>query len=147
MIKKIHHYGNWTSKQELNPDNAFGFVYKITNTNNGRMYIGKRQYHRWRKGKKLGPTKWQSYTGSSGELSTDMKGAGKKAFTFEVLEQYNTRGWLVYGEANYQHKLDVLTAYMDDGITRQFYNKQIGAIRYVPKQFDDPSPVPRKKKT
>lgn len=75
---------------------------------------------------------WRSYTGSSKELNTDIKKHGKKKFKFEVLKEYSTRGWLTYGEANWQHKLDTLTARLPGTDVRAYYNKSILGVRFVP---------------
>jgi len=108
--------------------------------------VGKKQYYFYRKGKKVSKSKWETYTGSSKELNKDIKDLGKDKFIFEILAEYMTRGWLTYAEANLQHKRDVLTTYMTDDMTPLYYNKQIGAIRYMPKRIDDPTPVKRVKK-
>lgn len=142
--KKTH--GHWNTILTLKPDTAFGFIYLVTNTVSGRKYVGKKQYYFYRKGKKVSKSKWETYTGSSKELNKDIKDLGKDKFIFEILAEYMTRGWLTYAEANLQHKRDVLTTYMTDDMTPLYYNKQIGAIRYMPKRIDDPTPVKRVKK-
>jgi hypothetical protein len=62
-----------------------------------------------------------------------IKNFKKDNFEFHVITVCNTRAGLVYAESNIQHKLDVLTATTKDG--RLFYNKQIGAIKFIPKEF------------
>jgi len=130
MPKKIKHH--WVGRRP-DPSKYFGFVYLITNTVSGRMYVGKKQYHRWSKRKKVGENDWHYYTGSSKDLNRDIKRLGQHNFEFKILKNYNTRGGLTYGEANKQHKLDVLTKPHPDG--RLYYNKQIGAVRFIPKEF------------
>jgi predicted GIY-YIG superfamily endonuclease len=117
------------------PDKFFGFVYIITNKINGRMYIGKKQFHVWSKRKIAKESKWQFYTGSSKELNEDIKKHGKENFEFKIIKQYKTRGGLVYAEANLQHKRDVLVKTLDGSDLRLYYNKQVGAIRFIPKEF------------
>ena len=51
-----------------------------------------------------------------------------------VVHQYETRGGLTYAEANAQHKLDVLTNKLDSQEEREYYNRQIGGIKFVPKE-------------
>ena len=116
-----------------NPDKYFGFIYYIHNDVTGKGYIGKRQYHRWSKRKKVGEQNWHYYTGSCTPLNKDIKKMGREHFTFVMIEQYYTRGGLVYAETNLQHKLDVLTKKLPDG-ERAFYNSMIGGIKFVPKE-------------
>ena len=59
---------------------------------------------------------------------------GKENFLFTVLRLYETRGGLSYGEANLQHKLDVLTM-KGDNDEAKFYNGNIAAIKYIPKEI------------
>jgi hypothetical protein len=44
-----------------------------------------------------------------------------------------TRGGLVYAEAHFQHKYNVLTEADKNG--RLWYNKQIPAIKFIPKEL------------
>jgi len=125
--------GHWEGVK-LNPKTHFGFVYLITNNDNGRQYVGKKQFHMYSKRKIVREMDWRTYTGSSNELNKDIKALGRKQFTFKAVKQYKSRGWLTYGEANLQHKLNVLTKYVDD--VKMFYNKQIGAVRFVPMKKD-----------
>jgi len=129
-MEKVNHH--WIGKKP-DPHKYFGFVYLITNKATGRMYIGKKQYHRWSKRKKIGENNWHFYTGSSKDLNKDIKALGRGLFEFKIIKNYLTRGGLTYGEANIQHKRDCLTEPHPDG--RFYYNKQIGAIRFVPKEW------------
>ena len=126
--------GHWEGPK-LNSKTHFGFVYLITNNVTGRMYVGKKQYYSYVKKKKNKELDWKNYTGSSKDLNKDIKLLGIENFTFKVIKQYKSRGWLSYGEANYQHKKDVLTKWLDDD-TRLYYNKQIGPTRFVPMKKD-----------
>lgn len=146
MPPKKHIYGHWTTTLNLNPDTSFGFIYRITNLTNGRMYIGKKQYKFKPNTKQAKTSNWKSYCGSNQYLKEDIKELGKDKFKFEILEEYRTKGWWTYAEANMQHKCNVLTEWLDDD-TRLYYNNQIGAIKYVLKKHDDPTPVRRKKKS
>lgn len=126
--------GHWEYDGTLDPEANFGFVYLIHNLKTGRKYIGKKQYYSYKKNKKFKEMDWRGYTGSSKELNLDIETFGKGSFQFLILKECKTRGGLTYIEANMQHKLDALTERLEDG-TRVYYNKQIGAIRYVPKEF------------
>ena len=127
-------YGHWEYHTTIDVDNSFGFVYLITNMITGKRYLGKKQFHSYRKKKRVAETKWQQYTGSSVELNQDIKNMRKSNFHFLILQVYKTRGGLVYGEANMQHKLDTLTQ-VDKNGDRVWYNKQIGSIKFIPKEY------------
>ena len=130
MKKKEHH---WVGIKP-DPVKYFGFVYEITNLATGRKYIGKKQYQRWSKKKPVGSNKWEFYTSSSKELNEEIVKLGKSYFEFKILKNLKTRGGLSYVEANLQHKKDVLTQKGPDD-ERVYYNKQIAAIRWIPKEF------------
>ena len=126
--------GHWNNlPNDFDPDDWFGFVYQITNKETGRMYIGKKQIHSYRRKKVKGrknrkrvtsESKWKEYTGSCEELNLEIKNTGKEKFTFEVLKLCKTRGELTFSEVEYQIKNDVLTLLLEDG-TRAFYNSNI----------------------
>ncbi len=130
MIKKHHWKG-----AKPDPDNYYGFIYIITNTITDKKYIGRKFYHRWSKRKKVGDSNWRDYTGSCAPLTADIEQFGKENFKFVIKKQYKYRGNVVYYEANYQHKLNVLTERDDTG-ERTWYNGNIGAIRFIPKKED-----------
>ena len=93
------HQGNKITNM---PEDVVGFVYLITNTTNGRMYIGKKlaRFKRSRpplKGRKnkrrykVDPD-WQDYYGSSDDLTIDVNKLGKDKFKREILltsSEYN----------------------------------------------------------
>ena len=139
-VKGKYKNGHWVSEFPLRPKTAFGFIYRITNLLNGKEYIGKRQYYRYSKGKRSGETNWKKYTGSCKPLNEDIKKNRKKDFKFEILEEAPTRGWLVYLESNYLHKMDVLTTYITE-TERKFYNSYINATKFVPKLEHNPDRV------
>ena len=124
-----HH---WVGRKP-DPKKYFGFIYLITNLHSRRMYVGKKQYWMYKKRKPWKENNWHHYTSSSKDLNADIKKFGKDKFEFKILKNYKTRGGLTYGEANTQHKKDVLTAPHPDG--RLYYNKQIAAIKYIPKEW------------
>jgi hypothetical protein len=130
----MYKYGHWDSKTKIEVEKYFGFVYMITNKITQRKYIGKKQFHSYRKKKKVKESDWLTYTSSSQELNQDIINFKKNNFKFEILQLYKTRGGLVYGEANLQHKFDVLTSCDKHG-NREFYNGQIGAIKFLPKEY------------
>jgi hypothetical protein len=118
--------GHWELKEGLQPnENAFGFIYEITNNVNGRKYIGKKQCisrikRKPLKGKKRNridhkESDWKSYTGSSKDLNEDIEKHGKEKFTFTILEWCNSKFELGYKEIKLQLEKDVL-------LKEEFYN-------------------------
>jgi len=128
--------GHWKnpSRIRLDPDNSFGFVYVIVNLLTGQRYIGKKQYHQYRKGVRTRSSDWRTYTSSSRHVNEDIKKQGKRNFHFEILVEFNTRSGLVYGETHLQHVCNVLTEKLGDD-ERLFYNRFIDKIRFIPKEF------------
>jgi len=110
------------------PKEIVGFVYLITNTTNGRMYIGKKlaRFKRSRpplKGKKNKrrykvDSDWQDYYGSSDDLTIDVNKLGKDKFTREILFYCKSKAELSYVEAREQFSRKVLE-------TKDYYNGHI----------------------
>ena len=100
------------------PEDVVGFVYMITNTTNGRMYIGKKlaKFKRSRpplKGRKNKrrykvDSDWQDYYGSSDDLTIDVKKLGKDKFKREILFYCKSKAELSYVEAREQFARKVL---------------------------------------
>ena len=100
------------------PSDVIGFVYQITNTTNGRMYIGKKlaRFKRSRpplKGRKNKrrynvDSDWKDYYGSSDELTIDVNRLGKDKFTREILFWCKSKAELSYVEAHEQFARKVL---------------------------------------
>ena len=136
MSRKSSARGHWKnpSRIAIDPDNSFGFVYLIVNLLTGQRYIGKKQYHQYRKGVRTRPSDWRTYTSSSRTLNEDMNRQGKCNFHFEILAEFSTRSGLVYGETHLQHVCNVLTEKLEDD-QRLFYNRFIDKIRFIPKEF------------
>jgi hypothetical protein len=129
--------GHWKTKVKFNPSKAFGFLYCIHNTVTDQYYWGKKQF--FHGGKKKSKTygkemTWRTYTGSSTHLKKDITKYGHDKFTFEIVDVYKTKGGLYYGEAYCQMVSESMTEYLSDKITPRFYNRQIAAIRFVPKE-------------
>jgi hypothetical protein len=111
----------WLYKNELIdelPNSVVGFVYQITNTTNGRMYIGKKlaRFKRSRpplKGRKnkrrhTVDSDWRDYYGSSDELTADVMNLGKEHFKREILFYCYSKAELSYIEAREQFARKVL---------------------------------------
>ena len=106
------------------PEDCVGFVYLITNTTNGRMYIGKKlakfskttqktvKLKNGNKRKKKIRTKvdsdWRDYYGSSPELTRDVEQLGKDKFTREILYYCRSKAECSYIEAREQFSRRVL---------------------------------------
>ena len=106
-----------------------GFVYQITNLDNGKKYIGKKWFWSTRKLPPLkGKTRkrtvkkesdWQKYYGSSDEVKMLVEQHGEDNFEREILRLCETKGECTYYEAKLQFDFDVLLR--DD-----YYNEFIG---------------------
>lgn len=127
------------------PENAFGFIYMITNTTTGKRYIGRKYLGSTRRVKRKGKTNrkvirkesdWKEYTGSSKELLKDIDLIGKDSFVFEILCFGETKGQVNYLEENLQHKHNVLTSKLPNG-ERLYYNDSIGARKFMSVKFTD----------
>ena len=106
------------------PDDCVGFVYLITNTVNGRKYIGKKlakfskttykvvKLKNGTKKKKKIRSKidsdWQEYYGSSPNLTADIQQLGTDKFTREILYYCKSKAECSYIEAREQFERKVL---------------------------------------
>lgn len=138
--------GHWRTQTPLDISGLHGFVYLVHNALDDKYYIGKKNFlhggrkNYIRKGVKTPnyrhgtETNWKTYTSSSAELNLDLAKHGIVHFSFTMIMLYTTRGGLSYGEANIQHKLDVLTTKDSNGGAK-FYNGNIAGIKYIPKEF------------
>jgi hypothetical protein len=92
-----------------------GFVYLITNLQNGRKYIGKKNFYfsktRTIKGKKKRTkveSDWKEYFGSNKELLQDIEKLGKENFKREIVRLCKSKGEFGYWEAKLQFENNVL---------------------------------------
>jgi len=125
------------------PEDAFGFVYLISNLITGRKYIGRKYFGTTRRVKQKNKknrkvvrkeSDWQEYVSSSDELKLDIEKLGIDNFKFEIICLGNTKGQVNYMEENFQHKFNVLTATLPNG-TRAFYNYSIGRRKFMSVKF------------
>jgi hypothetical protein len=94
--------------EDLIGDN-YGFVYQITNLTNGRKYIGKKFFYSAKTKQVKGKRKkikvssdWQTYYGSSAEVSKDVLELGHECFRREILHLCRSKGECGYLEAKEQ---------------------------------------------
>ena len=116
----------------------FGFVYRITNLQSGRQYIGRKYFYQKRKpkGSKRRVTSesdWKRYYGSSAELKSDVKQFGKEIFRREIISLHKTIGRVNYEETRQLFLNNVLTEADTDG-TPKYYNSNILG-RYMRKDY------------
>ena len=107
-------------------DDFFGFVYRITNLQTGKKYIGRKYFYSKRKprgGKRrvTSESDWKRYYGSSDELKSDRKLFADQSFKREILSLHKTLGKVNYEETHQLFINNVLTESLDDG-TPAYYN-------------------------
>lgn len=116
------------------PDNVVGFVYLITNTANGKKYIGKKlakfaktryKMHTQKNGKKVRKkirshvdSDWLTYYGSSEHLNKDIEIFGQGMFIRQILRMCFSKAECSYWEAKEQFYNGVLES-------NDWYNGQI----------------------
>ncbi len=136
-------------KMELSDDfktDSFGFIYKITNLETGKFYIGKKAFVHNKK-KKLtkkeiaeqsGPGRkptskivqvesdWKKYWGSSKELLSDVKLLGEDKFERLIISMCPNKKHLTYSELFYQIHYNVLVVdSYNDNILGKFFRKDL----------------------
>ena len=116
----------------------FGFVYRITNLQTGRKYIGRKYFWQKRKPRTGGrrvtsESNWKKYYGSSGELKQDINNCGHNSFRREILSLHTTGGKTNFEETRQLFLNDVLTESLTDG-TPAYYNSNILG-RYYRKDY------------
>jgi hypothetical protein len=139
-------YNNIEVSENLIPEDAVGFVYKITNLTNSKFYIGKKYFYHTsnvKLGKKelaalpvtrgrksttkqvIKESDWRSYWGSSKELLSDVKELGEDKFERVILSFHSSSKQLTYFEMMHHVRENVLfrTDSYNDNILAKFYRK------------------------
>ena len=124
------------------PEDCEGFVYLITNTTNGRQYVGKKlaKFKKTRpplkgrinKRRSKVESDWRDYWGSSDNLLADVAELGEDKFTREILYICNTRGVMSYLEAREQFERRVLES---DEYYNGIINVRVGGSRILKEQL------------
>ena len=130
--------GSTFSSDDIN--SFFGFVYRITNLQTGKQYIGRKYFVQKRK-PRSGKSKrrvtsesdWKKYYGSSPELKADVKQFGRENFKREILSLHETLGKVNYEETKQLFLNNVLQETLEDG-SPKFYNSNILG-RYYRKDY------------
>ena len=131
------------------PDNVVGFVYKVTNTTNGKFYVGKKilrnvltkkltkkEISEWvkpgripKKRKEIKESNWADYYGSSKLVTEDIKLLGKEVFTREILRLCTAKKQMSYWETYYQMTLRVLEVESyNENVGGKFYRRDVNPI-------------------
>jgi len=111
-------------------DGHAGFVYEITDTLNGKRYIGKKKLSstrtlkplkgQRRKRKVVSESDWMDYYGSSEEVKALVEEFGRERFTRKILRLCKTTAETSYYEMKEQIENDVLLK------PDEFYNAFVG---------------------
>ena len=122
-------------------DGQFGFVYRITNIQTGKQYIGRKYFIQKRKpkgGKRrvTSESDWKKYYGSSPELKADISTYGKENFSREILSLHRTLGKTNYEETRQLFLHNVLTEKLTDD-TPAYYNSNILGRYYRKDYFNE----------
>lgn len=129
------------------PENVFGFIYKITNTETGEYYIGKKQVVSVRKrnfGKKeiaaledkrmkkyemvVKESDWKTYRSSNGTVKNWFSTTeGSAKCNLEILRFCSNKKSLTYYELQEQFSHDVLgdELALNDNLLGKFYRKDL----------------------
>ena len=119
-------------------NDLYGFVYRITNLQSGKKYIGRKYFWSFRtppgKREKLNKKVIGSDIMSScPELKDDIKKYGKEIFSREILSLHKTKGTCNYEETKQLFLNNVLSEALDDGAPAYYNSNILG--RYMRKDY------------
>lgn len=130
-----HYNGNILEEP---PEDAFGFVYLIECTKNGKKYYGKKLLtkagYKQVKGKRKKIRKesdWKTYFGSSKELLADVELLGEKHFKRTILRFCKTRGECNYFESKFILESDAILSdkYYNDWLSVKVSSSHLKNIK------------------
>ena len=126
------------------PEGCEAFVYLITNTIDGRMYVGKKLAKfkttkpplKGKKNKRRGTKEsdWRTYWGSNDHLKEDVLNLGEDKFTREILYFCASRGIASYLEAREQFDRKVL---LTDDYYNGIINVRVGGSKILKEGLKD----------
>jgi len=141
--------GHWECEFDFNPDEWFGFIYRVLEINTGREYIGKKQFTKLkrkkvknRKNRKhvRSESNWKEYTSSSNYINESIESNGIEQYKFVIESLHKTKGSLFYAEVKKQIEEDVMRALLPDGVTRKYINRFVSSVKFIPPQ-DHPDEI------
>lgn len=113
----------------VTPEDYQGFVYRITELDTGKKYIGKKNFWkpkilpitktRKRRVRSRVESDWRDYFGSSKEVQELVEKKGSCNYKRDILKLCRTKGEMSYYEAKLQFEFDVL-------LSDEYYNEFIG---------------------
>ena len=119
-----YHNGKILTEEDV--EEYVGMVYLLENTENGRLYVGKKFFHKKKtyqvkkkKKKKTVQSDWKDYYGSSKELLEDIEKIGKDKIKRTVLHLCKSKTQCSYYEMKEQVEREVL-------LREDYYNGFIG---------------------
>lgn len=119
-----YHNGKILTEEDV--EEYVGMVYLLENTENGRLYVGKKFFHKKKtyqvkkkKKKKTVQSDWKDYYGSSKELLEDIEKVGKDKIKRTVLHLCKSKTQCSYYEMKEQVEREVL-------LREDYYNGFIG---------------------
>jgi hemerythrin superfamily protein len=127
--------GNIFTSEDIT-DN-FGFIYRITDIENDKLYLGRKNFFSLRKDTKVTTAKrkkrirkesdWKKYYGSSTLIKESVKEQGADKFKREILLLCKSQGELNYNETKYLFQYNVLEddRYYNDNIIGRYYSKNV----------------------
>ena len=123
----------------------FGYVYRITNLQSGKQYIGRKYFVQKRKPRgggrrRTSESNWKQYWGSSKELNADRKRLGSDTFSREIISLHRTGGRVNYEETRQLFLNNVLTEALENG-EPAFYNSNVLGRYYKKDYFDGETDV------
>jgi hypothetical protein len=123
-----YYEGNVFSSEQI--DNHIGFVYEVTDTVNGKKYIGKKKLSstrtlkplkgQKRKRKVVSESDWMDYYGSSEEVKSLVQEHGTERFSRRIIRLCKTTAEMSYYEMKEQVVNDVLLK------PDEYYNAFVG---------------------
>jgi len=126
------------------PEGCEAFVYLITNTVSGMLYVGKKLAKfkttkpplKGKKNKRRGTKEsdWKEYFGSSDRLNADVEELGKDSFKREIIHMCPTRGIASYLEAREQFERRVLET---DDYYNGIINVRVGGSKVLKEHLNE----------